>query len=114
MNRIYGPLPWMKKISQWIDIGEPTVERIKKASRLAEAVKVYSFNTKSDVWWDQNANKFKQLNAQYFRFEWTEIQAIAKFVERTMDFSVTITDSSAYIATSLGECEVAWQELGAK
>jgi len=101
-----------EKISLWIDIGEPTVERIKKASRLAEAVKVYSFNTKSDVWWDQNANKFKQLNAQYFRFAWTEIQALAKFVERTMDFSVTITDSSAYIATSLGECEVAWHELG--
>jgi len=103
-----------EKISLWIDIGEPAVERIKKASRLAEEVKVYSFNTKSDVWWDQNANKFNQLNAQYSRFEWTEIQALAKFVERTMDFSVTITDSSAYIATSLGECEVAWQELGGK
>ena len=31
----------------WIDVGEPSADRIKKATRIAEVVKVYSFNSKS-------------------------------------------------------------------
>ena len=99
------------QISLWIDVGEPSLDRVKKACHHAQSVKVYSFNTKSDVWWDQDISKFKQLNANFYRFEWSDIISLAKLVERTMDFSVTITENSAYIATNLGECEIPWQEL---
>ena len=99
------------ELNLWIDVGEPAVERIKKATRLARAVKVYSFNTKSDVWWNQGQDKFKKLNAEYFRFQWPDIQALAAMVERTMDISITITDDSAYISTEKGECEIPWAAL---
>lgn len=115
LSDVEAPDIWAKtfdeQISLWIEIGEPTIDRIKKACRQAQAVNVYSFNSKSDTWWEQDKNKFEQLNAQYFRFEWEDIIALAKMVERTMDFSVTITENSAYIATQLGECEVPWQAL---
>ena len=99
------------QISLWIDIGEPAVDRIKKASRLAQAVKVYCFNTKSDVWWQQAKQKINQLKASIFRFQWLEIEALAALVQRTMEISVTITGDSAYVATELGECEVSWEVL---
>ncbi len=115
LSEVDEPDIWAKtldeQIALWIDIGEPAAERIKKASRIAQEVKVYSFNTKSDVWWDQDATKFKQLNATFFRFEWNDILTLGKLAERTMDFSVTITGNSAYVATNLGECEIPWQEL---
>ena len=99
------------QISLWIDIGEPAVERIKKSSRIAQAVKVYCFNTKSDVWWEQAKEKIKQLKASVYRFQWLEIEALAALVQRTMEISVTITSDSAYVATELGECEVSWETL---
>jgi uncharacterized protein YaeQ len=99
------------QISLWIDVGEPAVDRIKKASRLASVVKVYSFNTKSDVWWNQGKDKFSELPVAVCRFEWDSIKSLAKMVERTMDLSVTITGDSAYVATGLGECEVSWISL---
>ena len=115
LSNVEEPDVWEKtldeRISLWIDIGEPDPERVKKACNRAEVVKVYSFNTKSDVWWDQGAKKFNQLDASFFRFEWTDILSLAKLVERTMDFSVTITENSAFIATKLGECEIPWVEL---
>jgi len=40
------------RLSLWIDIGEPAFDRIKKATRLSPGVKVYSFNLKSNSWWD--------------------------------------------------------------
>ena len=99
------------QIALWIDVGEPAPDRIKKASRLASEVRVYSFNTKSNVWWEQGRNKFTELNASFFRFQWESIQKLASLVQRTMDLSVTITGDSAYIATELGECEVSWVPL---
>lgn len=115
LSTVEEPDIWARTLDEqtslWIDIGEPAFDRIKKACRHAQAVKVYSFNTKSDVWWNQDASKFNQLDAEFYRFEWPDILNLAKLVERTMDLSVTITDNSAYIATNLGECEVPWVEL---
>jgi len=51
------------------------------------------------------------MKASYYQFEWASIQALASLHQRTMQLSVTITGDSAYIATELGECEVAWVRL---
>lgn len=97
----------------WIDVGEPSVERIKKASRITNEVKVYSFNRKSIPWWEQGRDKFAQLEASFYRFDWQSIQSLAALYQRTMQLSITITGDSAYIATGLGECEVSWLTLQA-
>ncbi|MER2513447.1 MAG: YaeQ family protein [Nitrosomonas ureae] len=99
------------RIALWIDIGEPAPERIKKATRLAEMVKVYSFNSKSNIWWIQEQAKFNALTASIFQFQWCNIQALAKLAQRTMDISVTISEQSAYVATESGECEIGWVSL---
>ena len=115
LSEVDEPDIWVRtfdnQISLWIDVGEPAADRIKKASRLANEVKVYSFNSKSDVWWNQSQNKIKQLKASVFKFEWEDIQALAALVQRTMDISVSISGDSAYIATEQGECEVGWITL---
>jgi len=99
------------QITLWIDVGEPAVDRIKKAARLSPVVKVYSFNSKADVWWDQGRAKFNELTVSIFQFQWERIQALAALVQRTMDLSITITGDSAYVATESGECEVSWVPL---
>ena len=115
LSAIEEPDLWVRSLDDqlllWIDIGEPAVDRIKKASRQARATKVYSFNSKSDVWWEQNKHKIQRLNVSIYQFQWQDIQSLASLVERTMDCSVTITGNSAYIATALGECEIPWIEL---
>lgn len=115
LSEVEEPDIWVRsfdeKINLWIEIGEPMPDRIKKARRLSENVKVYSFNSKSPTWWEQGRNKFLQINAQYYRFEHSQIVALAAMLERTMDLSVTITGDSAYIAAAKGEVEVAWSAL---
>ncbi len=99
------------QISLWIDVGEPSVERIKKAGRLSPVVKVYSFNSKSDRWWAQGRTKFNELKTSIFQFQWGHIQALAALVKRRMDLSITITSDTAYVAAESGECEVSWSVL---
>jgi len=93
-------------IALWIDVGEPAAERIKKASRLAKMVKVYSFNSKSDTWWTQGQQEFTQLKAQWFQFPWPQVQALAAKVNKTMDWSVTISENSLFVSTDDGDVEI--------
>ena len=112
LSEVDEPDIWVRtlddQIALWIDGGEPAVDRIKKATRLASVVKIYSFNSKSDVWWQQVQAKTGGLEASVFQFQWQDIQSLAALVQRTMDCSVTITGDSAYVATALGECDVPW------
>lgn len=103
-----------EQTSLWIDVGEPNPERIKKSTRLARHVKLYSFNSKSDVWWQQGHNKFAMFNADIIRFDHTQIQAMTEMLARTMDLSVTITGQSAYVAGENGEVELHWEVLQEK
>jgi len=115
LDEVEEPDLWVRTMVEqtnlWIDVGEPAPDRVKKACNRSRAVKVYSFNTKSDVWWSQGEAKFSRLNASVYRFPWESIAALALLVERTMDLSVTITGDSAYVAANRGEIEVTWEVL---
>ena len=95
----------------WIDIGEPSLERLKKAVGLADRVCVYSFNSKSDTWWHQSESAMNRLPVAVYQFPNESVRELAKLVERTMEMSVTITEGNAYIATQLGECELPCRHL---
>ena len=115
LSSVEEPDIWLREmddqISLWIEVGEPDFDRVKKATHKSDLVKVYSFNTKSDVWWQQNETKLASLKAQFFRFDALNIDAMSRLLERTMDYSITITGESAYIAAQTGECEVTWTAL---
>ena len=95
----------------WLDVGEPAFERIKRASRVAQSVKIYSFNSKSGVWWQQQGPSLAALPIDVVQIPWAHAQAMAALVTRTMDWSVSIADGSAYIASPTGQCEVHWTYL---
>ncbi|GAA0369200.1 YaeQ family protein [Bowmanella denitrificans] len=99
------------QLLSWIDVGEPAFERIKKASRQAREVKIYSFNQKSEVWWQQEQAQFKRLPVKVARFPWPAIQQLASLVERSMVCSLSISDATLYMAAKLGEAEIPCIEL---
>ncbi len=109
---------WAKSLDDqlllWLDVGEPSFERIKKASRLSPAVKIYSFNSKSDIWWQQEEKKFSPLNVDIYQFSWSSIQSLALLIERSMEFSITLSDKSIFVATPLGELEILYSILQEK
>jgi len=111
LSNVDDPDIWAKSLSDefllWIDMGEPAFERIKKGCRQAKSACVYSFNSKSDVWWQQTQHDFSTLkNLSVFQFQFDQIQQLAKLVKRTMELSITISGETTYVASELGECEV--------
>jgi len=116
LSMVEEPDAWVKtlddQIKLWIDVGEPTPDRIKKSSRQSPEVKLYSFNSKTDTWWEKTSTKVSQFkNVSYYKLEWEQIQKLATFVERTMDWSVSISGDTVYIAAENQECELTVTEL---
>lgn len=115
LSSIEEPDLWHKdysdQILEWIEVGEPEFERVKKATRLAKQVKIYSFNTKSDVWWQQNQAKLNQLNVEITRFNYQGICDLAKVLERTLSLGVMISGESVYISGDHGQAEVSFEHL---
>lgn len=98
-------------LALWIDVGEPTIERLKKVSRLAPEVCLYSFNSKSPTWWELLSPDIAKLPISVFRFDWPSVQALAKTVERTMELSITVSENSLFVSTPAGDCELRLQQL---
>lgn len=95
----------------WIDVGEPSFERLKKACRVAERVRVYSFNAKSQTWWQKQRDSFTSLPAEVFQLNWREVQSASELVHRTMAWSVTISDDTALVSADEGSRELSWRRL---
>ena len=106
---------WLKALdgstSVWIEVGEPSLDRIKKATRLAQRVDIFSFTSKSDVWWEQTKNKSYQYDANIFRLSNEGIQALSSVIERGMDISVMISGTSIFIDCVSGSFEVQIETL---
>lgn len=118
LSAIDEPDIWLKRLDEtielWIDVGEPAPDRIKKASRQSKHAMVYSFNTKSDVWWEQSKSKIAFDNIEIVRFNSQDITQLSSLIERTCEWSITITGQTAFVATATGEVDVNWDVLKEK
>ncbi len=99
------------RISLWIDMGEPSFDRIKKAVRISEKVVVYTFNYKSGSWWKKEEERLKDMDVAVVQLQWKGIQALAGLIRRTMDVSVTVSDGAVYVSSADGEAEIPWTLL---
>lgn len=116
LSEIDEPDIWVKtlddQITLWIDMGEPAPDRVKKSSRLSPEVIVYSFNSKSDTWWEQSKAKVQPFsNVKFYQLDWPQIQTLASFAERNMDWSLSISGDTVYIAAGNEACELTVNEL---
>ncbi len=106
---------WVKSLSGeltlWVDVGEPAPERIKKASRKAGKVLIYSFNRKADVWWQQNQRELTKHGAIVRQFDHQQIKDLTNLCERTMEASLTLSDNTVLFSTQTGACDLSLRAL---
>jgi uncharacterized protein YaeQ len=95
---------WLKhddgRILEWIEVGQPSVDRLKKASSQSQAVNIFAYGRGLDVWWKTNATAINALpKVTIFNFAAEELQELCKLAEKTMTLTVTITENIAYISS---------------
>ena len=107
---------WLKhddgRILEWIEVGQPAPDRLKKASSQSIAVKVFSYGRGLDVWWKTNAaaiTALPKVNIHYFATD--ELQALSALADKTMNLTVTITETIAYVSSATENLAVTLREM---
>lgn len=86
------------ELDLWIEIGQPEEPRLRKACGKAAAVKAYAFGKSANTWWQLNGDAIKALpRLEVWQFDWTETQALAKLMDRTMQWNVSVVGGVVYV-----------------
>ena len=116
LSSMEEPDLWLKHdngtILEWIEVGQPSPERLKKASSQSQSVKVFSYGRGLDVWWKANSAAIRALpkvSIHYFAAD--ELQSLVSLADKTMNLSVTITESIAYVSGAAGDVTMNLREL---
>jgi uncharacterized protein YaeQ len=107
---------WLKHdngtILEWIEVGQPAPDRLKKASGQSQSVKVFTYGRGMDVWWKTNSAAIRALpkvTIHYFAAD--ELQVLTALADKTMNLSVTITETIAYVSTAADNVAISLREL---
>ena len=85
------------EIEQWIDVGQPDEQRIRKACGRARQVIVISYSGRAaDTWWEKSAaNLARSKNLTVINIPAATAQALANLADRNMQLQCLIQDGQA-------------------
>jgi uncharacterized protein YaeQ len=97
---------------EWIEVGQPAPDRLKKASSQAASVKVFSYGRGMDVWWKNNAQAIRALpKVEIHSFDAEELQHLVALADKTMNLTVSIIEKIAYISTARENIAIQLREM---
>ncbi|GEM79259.1 YaeQ family protein [Vibrio breoganii] len=102
-------------IVTWIEVGEPSTDRVKKAARKSKQTHFYTFNeNKSDVWFNKNQSVLREYDASITQFDFAPIEELVSGLERTNDLSLMISGNSMFATLGDVNTEITITELQVK
>jgi uncharacterized protein YaeQ len=96
------PELWAKtldgRIDLWIELGQPDLARIKKASNQANKVVIYTYRSSASLWWQKMSEQISHLErVKVIAFNPGDIDAAAQLITRQTEMSIMIDETSLTI-----------------
>ena len=94
---------WQKSFSDdielWIELGQPSEQRIKKGCNQSQQMLIYSYADNSfDAWWRKESNKLHmRKNLSVFTVPEELAATLENAVQRSMQIQVTIQDGQIWL-----------------
>lgn len=110
------PEIWMKNFSDdievWIDVGEPSEKRLRKACQKAEKVVLYCYDADTArPWWSKMKNLVQRFdNLSIYFLPDDELNELETWAERSMQISVTIDQSEVQLYSEQGTLSITLEQ----
>ncbi len=94
---------WQKNYSNetevWIELGQPSEQRIKKGCNQSQQMLIYSYADNSfEVWWKKEGSKLQlRKNLSVFTLSEELATTLANSVQRAMQIQVTVQDGQMWL-----------------
>lgn len=107
---------WQKsfadEIELWVELGQPSEQRIKKGTNQSQQMLIYSYQDNSfDEWWKKEQNKLRQKdNLSVFTVPAELADELTSVTERNMQIQATIQDGQLWLTVNNNQLEVNYQK----
>ncbi|CAA0081949.1 putative protein YaeQ [BD1-7 clade bacterium] len=101
-------------ISHWIDVGQPSEDRIRKACSRAQAVTVYAYGTDKvqHSWKDGLATLSSRFDRLHLRgLNSVDTADLVKLVNPTMQLQCTLDGADIWLGDTTHQCQLALRDL---
>ncbi|KEF30181.1 YaeQ protein [Marinobacter nitratireducens] len=111
------PELWQKTltddIEQWIDLGLPDEDRLRKACNRSQHVILYTYGGRAvPVWWEKHHNKLERFsNLTIVDLAAEETDTLAGLAERSMDIQISVQDGDVTLSTDQNLVTVSPKQL---
>lgn len=116
LSSVDEPDIWLKsddgRILEWIEVGQPAPDRLKKAQGIARQVLVFAYGRGMDIWWKNNTAAVQALSkVKVYYFDAAELQDLTKLAAKTMNLTISITEAIAYISSAEHNISVSLRDM---
>ena len=107
---------WIKRpdgtVSCWIEVGQASPERLRKAVSRADNIRLYAYGSESDVWWSKHSSAIEGLpKTEVFQFTALELEPLAEFCNRNMELTVTLSEQQLLVSAGDQQLELSLKQL---
>ncbi len=108
---------WQKSFSDeielWVELGQPSEQRIKKGCNQSQQMTIYSYQDNSfEEWWKKEQHKLRlKDNLSLWTLSDELAQQLADLTERNMQIQATIQDGQLWLTINDQPLEVNYQKL---
>lgn len=86
------------RVALWGEVGLPEAARLQHAARHAEQLFLLAAGGKFERWQENNLSQLEELaNLAGYRIDWEWLQQLAAGLERTAQWSLTVSDGVLYL-----------------
>lgn len=117
LSAVEEPALWKKNligdIELWIELGQPDIKKLKKASRQSQQVVVFSYqDNQAKIWWQANKKELKNFkNVTVLHIPDEQYQQLDQFSQRQLNLAATIQDGECWLSSDDGSVTVTMQDL---
>ena len=103
---------WQKSLSGeielWIELGLPSLKRIKKARSQCRNLILISYGGRAaKLWWEEHRSALTTMkNTLVLDIDQASSQALADWTARSMDLQITLDDSTVWLTAEAGSLEI--------
>jgi len=112
------PALWQKTLSDvieyWIEVGQPSEDRLRKGAGKADEVIVYTYGNERnvDVWWKKIADKLQRFDhLSVLQIPSVASESLAAMAQANMDIQCTINEGQIWFSDNTHHIEFALTPL---
>ncbi len=96
----------------WIEVGQASPERLRKAVSKADKIRLYAYGSETDIWWSKQGSAISELpKTEVFQLPAEQVEPLSQLCDRNMELTVTLSEEQLFVSSGEHQFEITLSQL---